>query len=76
MAFALVGWAASLTYLSVYYPELSAGVCWSIALTAGVVGAVVELLSTRIEDNVTIPLGVAWSTMAVAWLPGVVPVSL
>jgi dolichol kinase len=76
LAFAAVGWAASFTYLSVYYPQVSVGARLVLTLTAGVVGAVVELISTRIEDNVTIPLGVAWVTMALAWVLGIVPVGL
>jgi dolichol kinase len=76
LAFALVASAACFAYLSAYYPYLSAGFRLGLALTAGVVGAVVELISTRIEDNLTIPLAVAWSTMALAWIVGAVPVSL
>lgn len=75
-AFALVSWAASFAYLSVYYPQISVGARLALSLTAGLVGAVVELISTRIEDNVTIPLAVAWSTTALAWGLGVLPVGL
>lgn len=36
-----------------------------IALLGGVAGAVIELLSTRLEDNFTIPVGTAWVLQAV-----------
>ena len=37
-----------------------------VALLGGVVGAVVELLSTRLEDNFTIPVFTAWA-LQLAW---------
>jgi dolichol kinase len=47
------------------FPPVGLGIGWRLlaALVAGVTGAVVELLSTRLEDNFTIPVLTAWVSL-------------
>ncbi len=64
LAFAVVGTLVGLGMLSVYYPDYGLiGALW-IALAAAVPAAIAELLSRRIDDNLSVPLSAA----AGAWL--------
>lgn len=61
LAFALSASVAAYLYLLAFQWTLApVGVLLALALIAGVTGAVVELLSTRLEDNFTIPVFTAW----------------
>lgn len=48
---------ASAAYLAILHPE--AGRLWMVAGLAALVGALAELYTTRLDDNLTIPLSVA-----------------
>ena len=63
-AFALVGTVVSLAVLLLYFPAYSLTAAVLIALAAAVPSAIAELLSRRIDDNLSIPLSAA----AGAWL--------
>lgn len=55
---------AGTTLLRIVHPELGWAVTLAAAVTAGVVGAVVELLSRRIDDNLSIPVTAAFAGWA------------
>ncbi len=57
--FALVGFVVSFIMLSALHTSIGTGVALSLALVAGVSGAVAELYSGRLDDNFTIPVSVA-----------------
>lgn len=63
-AFAASAAAVCFAYLSVF-PPAGSGTGWlvAVALVAGVAGSIVELLSTRLEDNFTIPVLTAWVSL-------------
>lgn len=61
LAFAVTGFLAALAWMSVA-GTYDASRIW-IAAVAGVVGAIVELLVSRVDDNLAIPLG---TSLAVA----------
>ncbi len=65
LAFVVVAGLAGVLYLAGWHPELGAAARWAIAGAAAVAGAVVELLSGRLDDNLTIPLAAAGVAMAV-----------
>jgi dolichol kinase len=73
LAFTSFGFLAGFFYLTTYYPELPVITCAVLACSAGVIGSATELLSTKIEDNVTIPLAVAWGALLICWVLGVTP---
>lgn len=64
LAFVLVGTLVVIAVLSVYYPGYSGIAVVGIALAAAVPSALAELLSRRVDDNLSIPLSAA----AGAWL--------
>lgn len=51
---------ASAAYLVLLHPQVASP--WLVAAGAGLVGAVVELYTTRLDDNLSIPLSVALAT--------------
>ncbi len=60
LAFLAVGFSAAAAYLLAFGPPgLSVGSRLAVALSAAVVGTVAELLSKRIDDNITIPVSCA-----------------
>ena len=64
LAFALVGTLVGFGVLSAYFPEQGGLAALCIALAAAVPAALAELLSRRIDDNLSIPLSAA----AGAWI--------
>jgi dolichol kinase len=70
LAFLLASLAAGLGYLRWLHPELAWGTAVALACTAAIVGAVVELTSKRIDDNLAIPVAAGWATTIVWWLLG------
>ncbi|MFT5680558.1 MAG: dolichol kinase [Myxococcota bacterium] len=64
LAFAVVGTLVGLGMLSVYFPDFGLTGALIVALAAAVPAAVAELLSRRIDDNLSVPLSAA----AGAWL--------
>jgi dolichol kinase len=64
LSFMLVGALASFTFLRVAHPSLAVGVAALAAVAGGFAGAIAELVSRRLDDNLTIPL----AAFAAAWL--------
>lgn len=64
LAFAAVATLVSLATLSLYFPALSLTTALLVALAAAVPSALAELLSRRIDDNLSVPLSAA----AGAWI--------
>jgi dolichol kinase len=62
--FFLVGSGAAFAALMIWHPEISLGFAILIALGAALPAAVTELLSKRVDDNLSIPLAAASG----AWL--------
>lgn len=61
LAFALAAVVAGYAYLFVFQAGLAPlGTLLGLAFVCGVAGALVELLSTRLEDNFTIPVVTSW----------------
>ncbi len=58
-AFVLSGALAGLAVLTAFHPELGLGPALVLASASALVGAAVELLSIRVDDNVSIPVCVA-----------------
>lgn len=69
--FLAVGFMAAIGYLRLGHPEIAAAPAFGIAIAAGLAGALAELLSRRIDDNLSIPLAVAAASLAAATLFGV-----
>ncbi len=59
LAFALASAFAGYLYLVALHPEVTNP--FALAVLTGITGAVVELLSVRLEDNFTIPVFTAWA---------------
>lgn len=62
---AFAGIAAAIT-LQVYYPELGVQAIVAIALASAVAGAIAELATASLDDNLVIPLATAASATLVA----------
>ena len=60
---------AAVATLAIYYPELGAAEMVALALAAAVAGAIAELLTATLDDNLVIPLAAAAgaSLVAAAW---------
>ena len=59
MAFVVTGFLISLVMLAIYYPSVGLNAGLIIAACGAVFGAVAELFSTRLDDNLTIPIAAA-----------------
>lgn len=64
LTFAAVTFVASLALLVAAHPELSTGLRVGLAALAAVAGALTELFSGRVDDNLSIPVVVAATTAA------------
>jgi dolichol kinase len=64
--FFVVGTLAGLAALSIWHPEVRLGVALLIALAAAFTGAITELFSRRIDDNLSIPIAAAAGAWVVA----------
>ncbi len=69
-AFAVSAVLASLVVLAVYEPQLYPWMALLLAGSAGVIGALAELVSERVDDNFSIPVSVGLGTAAIAWAVG------
>ncbi|MBT3219445.1 MAG: hypothetical protein HN348_10170 [Proteobacteria bacterium] len=68
LGFTVACMAVGMTYLTIYYWDIGFLAIVVLATVAAVVGAIVELLSTRLEDNLMVPIISAWVTSLVWWL--------
>lgn len=68
LTFVAVGTLAGLAALAVWHPELALGTALLISVGAAVPAAVTELLSRRVDDNLTIPIAAACGAWAVGAL--------
>ena len=59
LAFVAAGVAISMAVLLGFYPAVGLGTALVISLTASLTGAAAELVSGRLDDNLTIPLAAA-----------------
>jgi len=67
-AFALVSAAVGYAYLLVFQWTLAPlHILLLLAVIAGIAGSITELLSTRIEDNFTIPVITSWVGQVALW---------
>lgn len=64
LAFVLVGFLGALATLLLAYPAIALPTAAMMAGAGAVAGAVAELLSHRLDDNLTVP----WSAAAACWL--------
>ncbi|MGE0707468.1 MAG: diacylglycerol/polyprenol kinase family protein [Planctomycetota bacterium] len=64
--FFVVGTLAALATLSIWHPEVRLGVALLMALGAAFAGALTELFSKRVDDNLSIPIAAAVGAWAVA----------
>ncbi len=71
LAFVTFGWAAGVAALATFAPAVENRVM--VALVAAVVGALAELFSYDLDDNLTIPLGAALGASAAMWAGGGLP---
>ncbi|MCB9675823.1 MAG: hypothetical protein H6737_11940 [Alphaproteobacteria bacterium] len=68
-AFAFVAMIAGYVYLVLFQWTLAPlHVLFALSVVAGVAGSITELLSTRLEDNFTIPVITAWVGQGALWL--------
>ena len=68
-AFALVGGIAAMLFLLVHHPELSIAQAALVAGAASVAGALAELFTRRLDDNLTIPVAATLAAMVpLAWM--------
>jgi dolichol kinase len=70
MAFVFTAFAVGIGYLRWLHPEIAWTTALILAITASVVGAVVELTSKLFDDNLAIPVAAGWATTMVWWLLG------
>jgi dolichol kinase len=69
-AFVAAGTAAAAVTLAIYYPEVGPWTAMAIAGIAAFAGAVAELFSQKIDDNISVPLAVAATTVVLMLLLG------
>lgn len=69
LAFAASGTLAGATVLFVFYPQLGLGTIFLAAGAASVLGAVAELVSFALDDNLTIPLAAGLGATLILGLP-------
>lgn len=71
VAFAVASLAGGLLYAAVSgHLLVGTTTFWALPLTAAVVGAVVELVATRVDDNLAVPVVTAWAALLVQRLLG------
>ena len=68
LAFVFFGTIAAVLALSLWYAELGAGPIVLLSVVAAVFGAVAELLTRRIDDNLAIPVVGAFGMQVASWL--------
>ena len=65
LGFVAAGWAAGVAALAVWAPGVEDPIL--VALFAAIFGAIAELFSHDLDDNLTIPLGAALGAVVVMW---------
>ncbi len=70
LAFVTVGLLASVSLLSVSFPGLSFPTLLAVAGGGTVLGAVAEVVSKRVDDNLLVPMAAASGAAGVAWMLG------
>ncbi len=70
-AFVVAGFVISLVMLAIYYPSVSLGAGMVISIAGAVFGAVAELFSTKLDDNLTIPIAAAMGASLAIQLLGI-----
>ncbi len=68
IAFVFFGTAAAMAALANFHPEVSWSVALAIALIGACFGAVAELVTKRVDDNLAIPLGAAFGATLATWM--------
>lgn len=69
LTFAVVGTLVAALALFVFHSGYGAAAIWVLAASAGVLGALAELFSLRLDDNLTVPLSAALGALLAAyWL--------
>ncbi|MFZ5476962.1 MAG: diacylglycerol/polyprenol kinase family protein [Myxococcota bacterium] len=66
LAFVVAGTLAAAAALTVCFPEIATGETWALAFGSAVAGALGELFTRRVDDNLVIPLAAAAGAAAVA----------
>ena len=70
-AIVVPGFVISMVSLAIYYPSVSLGAGMIIAACGAVFGAVAELFSTKLDDNLTIPVAAAMGATVAIQLLGI-----
>lgn len=70
LTFAGVGFLASLTFLALFHGQIDPGARALVALGGALLGAIAELVSRTVDDNLSVPLAVAAGSGLVAELMG------
>lgn len=70
LTFVVVGTLAARSAMTLVDVSLEPSTLWLTALAAGVAGALVELVSRRVDDNLSIPVASASTAALVLWLLG------
>ncbi len=68
LTFFVTGTLVALALLRLFHPALGLGVALAIAAVAAAFGAVAELLSLRVDDNLSVPLAAALGGALVLWV--------
>ncbi len=71
VTFAVVGFVAAMAVMTIFYPAIALSHAAAISGVGAVVGAIVELYSRRIDDNISIPVSVALATLAMVSVTGI-----
>jgi dolichol kinase len=71
LTFIVTGFVAAITVLAIYYPEVSWGAKAALALGGAIPSAVAELVSRRIDDNLSIPLSAGAGALAMVYWLGI-----
>jgi len=67
-AFVVFGAGAAMAALMNFHPEIALSTAMGIALSAACVGALAELVTRRIDDNLAIPLGASLGATLATWV--------
>lgn len=70
LTFVVVGFLASMLGLAVLFPAVSGAGILAMAAAGAIAGGVAELLSRRVDDNLSIPVSAALAAWGVALLMG------